>query len=90
MDGETPAKLADAIIDGLRKREHGGFIKLPPPPSRIPKIGQSVRILTGSFTGHIGVYEGQSAHERICVLLDLLGRAVPTELAKGDQIAPLS
>src|SRR5580765_3420468 len=31
MCGEQPASLADDIIANIRKREIGGFVKLPPP-----------------------------------------------------------
>jgi transcription antitermination factor NusG len=89
MNGESPAELPERVVLDLHKREHGGFVRLPPPPGKALKAGEKVRILSGSFMGHIAVYQGQSAHERICVLLDLLGRSVPTELAKGDQIGAL-
>lgn len=89
MSGEIPAHLPERVILELRKREHGGLVRLPPPPGRGLKIGQNVRITTGSFAGHVAVYQGQSPHERIAVLLDLLGRAVPVELGKGDQVTAL-
>jgi transcriptional antiterminator RfaH len=89
MSGDAPAHLPERVIIDLKKKEHGGFVKLPPPPGHGLKIGQPVRITSGSFAGHIALYQGQNAHERIAVLLDLLGRAVPVELGKGDQVQAL-
>ena len=37
MDGDRPAKVADAVIAEIRSRERGGLIELPkPPPLRRP------------------------------------------------------
>src|SRR5262245_35390350 len=91
MDGEKPARLDDTIVTAIRRREVGGYVKLPPPPPKNSpiKIGENVRILSGSFTGHIGLYQGQSAHEREQVLLDLLGRKVQVTLAPTDRVQVL-
>ena len=37
------------------------------------KAGEQVRILAGPFEGHLGLYAGMRAHERVLVLLALLG-----------------
>jgi transcription antitermination factor NusG len=87
MDGERPARLGDDIIDQIRKREVGGFVRLPKRPTL--RKGARVRVLSGQFCGHIGLYDGMAAKERERVLLDLLGRMVPVELARGDRVEPL-
>ena len=38
--------------------------------------GDKVRIVGGAFGDCYGLYEGLSAHERVAILLDLLGRKV--------------
>jgi transcriptional antiterminator RfaH len=86
MSGERPARLPDEIIPSLRKRERGGLIKLPP-PGRALKAGQNVKIIRGSFEGHLALYEGQSGRDRERVLLELLGQLVSIELPSAD-IAP--
>jgi transcriptional antiterminator RfaH len=81
MDGIKPAKVADAVIEDIRGREHGGLIDLQPPPSAL-KTGDRVKVLTGPFTGHLGLYAGMRSRERVLVLLAILGGQVRTELAK--------
>jgi transcriptional antiterminator RfaH len=82
MDGVRPARVADQIIDELRKRERNGLIELPMRPGLKP--GDQVRILQGPFAGHLGLYAGMCAHERVLVLLALLGGQQRVELPKAD------
>ena len=49
MDGVRPARVADQVIDDLRKRERNGLIELPQRSGLKP--GDQVRILQGSFAG---------------------------------------
>ena len=48
------------------------------------KAGEQVRILAGPFEGHLGLYAGMRAHERVLVLLALLGGQQRVELPKAD------
>jgi transcriptional antiterminator RfaH len=80
MDGLRPARVADQIIDDLRKRERNGQIELPQRDKLKP--GDQVRKLQGPFAGHLGLYAGMRAHERVLVLLALLGGQQRVELAK--------
>ena len=82
MDGIKPARVADHIIDDLRKRERNGLIELFPRSELKP--GDQVRILQGPFVGRLGVYAGMRPHERVLVLLALLGRQQRVELPKCD------
>jgi transcription antitermination factor NusG len=82
MSGDHPARLSDKIVDEIRKRQIGGFVKLPP-PTRLKK-GQRVRITRGSFEGQVAVYEGMTGKDRERVLLDLLGQKVSVELPDRD------
>ena len=77
MDGIRPARVADQIIDDLRKRE-----QLPKRPALQP--GDQVRILQGPFAGQLGLYAGIRPHERVLVLLQLLGGQQRVELPKAD------
>ena len=81
MSGDQPAKLPEDVVTQIRKREHGGFVKLP--IQRLKK-GQKVRIVRGSFEGHIALYEGMTSKDRERVLLNLLGQSVPVELPSRD------
>lgn len=71
MDGLRPAQVPDRVITEIRSRERGGLVELPRPPGLQP--GDQVRITTGPLDGHLGLYVGQSSHDRIAILLHLLG-----------------
>jgi transcription antitermination factor NusG len=48
------------------------------------KCGDRVKILAGPFKGHLAIYAGMSAHERVAVLLQILGAATRVTLASTD------
>jgi transcription antitermination factor NusG len=57
-------------------------VRLPkPPPFR---SGDRVRVVRGPFEGHFGLYDGMAPHERIFVLLSMLGTQVRAEMAEAD------
>lgn len=87
MTGEQPARLPEDIVSAIRKREVGGFVRLPSNDRRLHK-GDQVRIVRGSFEGQIGIYDGMTSHQRERVLLQLLGSWVPVDLPATD-VAPL-
>ena len=82
LTGDRPAVVPDALIDGLRRRERDGLIELPKPPRL--KRGDPVKVSAGSFAGRLGLYDGQRPHERVAVLLALLGASVRVTLPKDD------
>jgi transcription antitermination factor NusG len=88
MDGERPARVPDAVIDGLRSRDRNGVITLPKKPepgSRVDfQSGERLRIRTGPLRGLFGLYAGQAPHDRIMVLMQILGASRPIEFAVGD------
>jgi len=77
MAGDAPARLPEIEIQRIKRREVGGFVRLP---RRRPFIGQQVRIVKGSFEGRMALYAGMSGDERERVLLELLGQMVSVEL----------
>jgi transcriptional antiterminator RfaH len=81
MDGMQPAKVADDVIREIQARERNGAIEFP---RRVPKRGDRVRILAGPFRGHLAIYSGMATHERIAVLLDMLGRQQRVTLSELD------
>jgi transcriptional antiterminator RfaH len=80
MDGVRPARVADSLIEDIRGRERGGLVELPRRESL--KMGDPVKVTQGLFAGHSGLYAGQRPHERVLVLLALLGGQQRVELAK--------
>src|SRR5580700_10845611 len=74
-NGESPAAIDDAIINGLKSRENAqGFIQL----ERRPQFaaGDKVRVREGVFSDCLGLFDGMSDRDRVAILLDLLGRKV--------------
>ena len=77
MRGESPAPVMQQHIDELRKREdRDGFIVLPK-RSRFME-GDKVRVTSGPFVTHLGVYQGQTPAQREKVLIDILGGKITT------------
>ena len=80
-----PASVEDSVIDALKAREdEGGFSSLLVVP--VFRLERKVRIFEGAFIDNLALVEGVSDHERVAVLLDLLGRKVRV-LVGADLIA---
>jgi transcriptional antiterminator RfaH len=71
MDGTSPAKVPDQVIEQIRQREIKGAIELPKPPGM--RAGDRVRISGGLLEGQFGLYADMRSRERVEVLLNLLG-----------------
>ena len=86
MSGIEPAHVPDAVLDGLRARERNGLVILPRPPSSAPQFrpGDRVKLTGGPLIGLSGLVEGMRAHERVAVLLELLGSTRAVEMAAAD------
>src|SRR6266511_4538401 len=87
MDGLQPAKVLDAVIEEIRGRERNVAVELP---KRRLQYGDCVEILAGAFRGYLAIYAGMSAHERVAVLLQILGGAQRVTLAERDIEAVVS
>ena len=81
LDHDVPAKVPDAVIDEIRRREVGGLIELA---RQGIKRGARVRILRGPFEGHLAIYHDSKPRDRIEVLLQLLGGAQRATLESLD------
>jgi transcription antitermination factor NusG len=80
MDGLLPARVPDAVINEIRSRERNGFVELPKPRGL---VGMKVRVLQGPLKEQIGLLAALRPHERVLVLLRLLGGEQRVELARG-------
>jgi transcriptional antiterminator RfaH len=81
MNGTHPASVADRIIDEIRARERNGIVVLP---ERELRRGDRVRVVRGPLRELEGLCAGQAAHERVAILLSLLGRQSRIVLARDD------
>jgi transcriptional antiterminator RfaH len=72
-EGGVPARVPDAVIAELRRRERSGLVQLPEP--RRFSAGDRVRVTYGPLIGLEGLVAGTRPSQRVEVLLGLLGRA---------------
>lgn len=79
--GDTPATIANKIIDDLRAREIDGCIELPLEQKEPFATGAQLRVKGGLFSGYQGIYAGMDPRARVKVLLDFLGRKTHILLA---------
>jgi transcriptional antiterminator RfaH len=74
-NGDEPAALPEGVLLALKAREdEKGFVKLNAKPAFVP--GDKVRVLAGAFMDNAGLFNGMADHDRVSILLDLLGRKV--------------
>jgi transcriptional antiterminator RfaH len=81
MDGAGPARVPDRTIADIQARERNGLVELPRRPL-MP--GDRVQVLQGPLAGQIGLFAGMRAHERVAVLLEILGGRQRVTVARVD------
>ena len=81
MNGLVPAVVPNEVVDEIKSRERGGFVVLPKP--RGPIIGARMRVLQGPLQGQIGLLAALRPHERVVMLLQMLGGQQRVELARN-------
>jgi transcriptional antiterminator RfaH len=86
MHGDRPGCVPDAAIVELQAREKRGFIVLPDPLKADPgfQSGDRLRVSAGPLAGFTGLYAGMAPHDRIVVLLEMLGGSRPVTLSRDD------
>ena len=87
MVGESPARLSDNEIQGLKAREaeeKGKRVILLPD---LYQVGQQLRVLAGSFADHLGLYDGMDGKTRVRVLLEFMGRSVKLSVPRHEVAA---
>lgn len=78
-NSEEPAAVPSGVVGALKAREDDrGFIRMETTPAFAP--GDKVRVLAGAFTDSAGLFDGMGDHDRVAILLDLLGRKVRVHL----------
>ena len=78
--GSDYTVVPDRVIESLRQRADPdtGLHRLG---SQTPfEAGSMVRIIAGAFDGLEGVFQHESGHERVVVLLTVLGRSTPVRI----------
>jgi transcriptional antiterminator RfaH len=80
--GERPARLPEAEIARLRGMERDGLVRLPKPRGLL--VGDRIRVIRGLFADHLAIYDGQSSHDRVWILLEFLGQQTRAEIKRAD------
>ena len=84
-NGDDPALVPEGVVRALRAREDDkGFVKMDARPAFAP--GDKVRVLAGAFMDSAGLFNGLADHDRVSILLDMLGRKVRV-LLDADLVA---
>ena len=72
--GEKPMAIKDNVILEIKSRENSdGAVVLKP---KFYNKGELLRIVEGSFSDCIGLFEEMADDKRVFLLLDLMGRKV--------------
>lgn len=75
VNGDDPATVPEGVVHALKAREDAkGFIQMDAKPAFTP--GDKVRVLAGAFMDCAGLFSGLADHDRVSILLDMLGRKV--------------
>jgi transcription antitermination factor NusG len=82
MNGAGPARVPDRVVAEIRSREVGGLVELP--KARAFRRGDHVRIKRGPFAGLWAIFADMKPHQRVEVLLGLLGGEQRATLAATD------
>jgi transcriptional antiterminator RfaH len=84
-NGNEPAVVPEGIVAALRAREDvKGFVKMDTSPKFVS--GDKVRVLTGVFMDSAGIFDGMVDHDRVAILLEMLGGKVRVYL-DADMVA---
>jgi len=74
-NGDAPAVVPEGVVRALKAREGPkGFVNMDAGPAFAP--GDKVRVLAGAFMDNAGLFNGIADHDRVSILLDMLGRKV--------------
>lgn len=84
-DGERPARVHESEIHYLRER-YGESGQHELTASRF-REGQPVRAISGVWRDNVGVFEAMGTGDRVRVLFEMMGRAVPVELGERELAA---
>jgi transcriptional antiterminator RfaH len=78
-NGEEPAAVPSGVLGALKAREdERGFVRMDARPAFAP--GDKIRVLAGAFMDNSGLFDGMGDHDRVAILLDMLGRKVRVHL----------
>ena len=85
FNGAEPALVPPQVLRALRAREdESGYVRLD--KRQEFALGDKVRVIAGAFAENFALFEGLADHDRIVVLLEMLGRKVCVSI-EADMVA---
>jgi len=85
--GDLPAPVPTGLIEEIQERERDNATESHSPLSCL-REGDEVLVINGPFADLVGRIHNIADRERVCLLLNLLGRQVKTCLS-GDIVVPV-
>ena len=82
-DGGRPTPVPAGIVEALEARRDADGLIAVDPMARL-KTGDSVRLCEGPFAEVEGIFASVDDHDRIVVLLDLMGRPVRVQVTRDS------
>ena len=81
--GGEPVRVPEAVIAGIRQRIDAGdgLVRLDAPDF---EPGQAARVTEGALAGWEGVFLAREGHDRVRLLVELLGRATEVVLPRSQ------
>ena len=81
--GDLPTRVAEGVVEAIKTAEEDGFFDCTRTVAQL-QPGDKVRVASGPFANLIGQFQSTVSNDRIRVLLEILGRHAPTELALSE------
>ena len=80
--GQEPARVPEAFVSYLRGKEDAQGVQTVAIDELKP--GMRVRVIEGSLMGYEGIYQARTGHERVIVLLDIMGKVARTAIDRDS------
>jgi transcriptional antiterminator RfaH len=82
-NGNLPVRVRDGVVAAIREAEQGGLFDYTNAVSKL-KPGDPVRVARGPFADVVGRFLTSDSRDRVRVLLEILGRQAPVDLALSE------
>ncbi len=82
-NGSLPTRVPKGVVEAIRDAEKAGYFDYTTIVCRL-KAGDQVRVARGPFADLVGRLQSAVSGDRVRVLLEILGRQAPIELALSE------
>lgn len=82
-NGEVPTRVPEGTVESIKDAEISGLFDYTHAVTQL-KPGDPVRVASGPFAGLIGQLQALASHDRVRVLLEILGRQTTTVFVSSE------